>query len=96
MAAAPLAPGRLSKFAFDSGDVELRFYAPVKTNSQVPHDRDELYFVACGSGTYEREDGRVEFALGDVLFAAAGERHRFVDFSADLAVWVLFYWPRKA
>jgi uncharacterized protein YjlB len=33
----------------------------------------------------------VSCGAGDVLFAAAGEPHRFVDFSADFSVWVLFY-----
>jgi len=96
MAAAPLPPGRLSKLAFDAGEVELRFYAPVSADKQVPHDRDELYFVVVGSGMFERQGERVPFRPGDVLFAAAGEEHRFVDFSGDLAVWVLFYGLRRS
>jgi mannose-6-phosphate isomerase-like protein (cupin superfamily) len=96
MAAAPLPPDRLSKLAFDAGEVELRFYAPVSADKQVPHDRDELYFVVVGSGMFERQGERVPFRPGDVLFAAAGEEHRFVDFSGDLAVWVLFYGPRRS
>ena len=95
MAAVPLPPGRLSKLAFDTGDVELRFYAPGGVDNQVPHDRDELYFVARGTGIFERESERVAFGPGDVLFAAAGEHHRFVDFSSDLTVWVLFYGARR-
>lgn len=95
MAAAALPPGRLSKLAFDSGEVELRFYAPAGVDNQVPHDRDELYFVASGSGTFVRERERVPFAPGDVLFAAAGETHRFEDFSPDFATWVLFYGPAR-
>ncbi len=95
IAVAPLPPGRLSKLAFDAGEVELRFYAPVAVDKQVPHDRDELYFVVVGSGIFERHGERVPFGPGDVLFAAAGEEHRFVDFSGDLAVWVLFYGPPR-
>jgi mannose-6-phosphate isomerase-like protein (cupin superfamily) len=95
MAAAPMPPGRLSKLAFDTGDIELRFYAPAGADHQVPHDRDELYFVVRGEGTFQRESERVAFAPGDVLFAAAGEQHRFVDYRGDLAVWVLFYGPRQ-
>ena len=30
-----------------------------------------------------------------VLFAAAGDVHRFVEFSDDFATWVLFYGPVK-
>jgi mannose-6-phosphate isomerase-like protein (cupin superfamily) len=96
MAAAPLPPGRLSKLAFDTGEVELRLYAPVGVDNQVPHDRDELYFVVQGNGRFVRESEHVDFARGDVLFAAAGEHHRFVDFGGDLTLWVLFYGPRRA
>jgi mannose-6-phosphate isomerase-like protein (cupin superfamily) len=95
LAAAPLPPGRLSKQAFDTGEVELRYYSPHGQDSQVPHDRDELYFVASGSGVFERARELVPFAAGDVLFAAAGEAHRFVEFSPDFATWVLFYGAGK-
>jgi mannose-6-phosphate isomerase-like protein (cupin superfamily) len=95
MAAAPLPPGRLSKLAFDTGEAELRLYAPVGADNQVPHDRDEIYLVVHGSGTFVRESERVDFATGDVLFVAAGEQHRFVDFSGDLTLWVLFYGARR-
>jgi mannose-6-phosphate isomerase-like protein (cupin superfamily) len=95
VAAAPLPPGRLSRLAFDTGEIELRFYAPAGSDRQVPHDRDELYFVVSGTGTFVRGDERVAFAPGDVLFAAAGELHRFEGFSDGFAVWVLFYGPRK-
>lgn len=96
LAAAPLPPGRLSKLAFDTGEVELRLYAPAGADNQVRHDRDELYFVVHGNGTFVRESERVNFAPGDVLFAAAGEHHRFVDLSGELTLWVLFYGPRRA
>ena len=78
-----------------TGEVELRFYAPAGTDNQVPHDRDELYFVVHGNGTFERESERAQFTRGDVLFAAAGEHHRFTDFSPDLTLWVLFYGPKR-
>jgi mannose-6-phosphate isomerase-like protein (cupin superfamily) len=96
LAASPLSPGRLSKLAFDTGEVELRLYAPTGADNQVPHDRDELYFVVHGNGTFVRESERVDFAPGDVLFAAAGEHHQFADFSEELTLWVLFYGSRRA
>ena len=61
MAAAPPTPGRLSKLAFDTGEIELRFYAPQRVDNQVAHDRDELYFVVSGSGAYEHETERIPF-----------------------------------
>ena len=95
MAGAALTPGRLSKLAFETDEIELRFYAARQVDNQVPHDRDELYFVVAGSATFEREAERLPCGPGDVLFAAAGERHRFVDFSDDFAVWVVFYGTRR-
>jgi len=35
----------------------------------------------------------VAFAPGDMLFVPAKMEHRFEDFSADFATWVLFYGP---
>jgi len=39
------------------------------------------------------EERRHRFGANDVLFAKAGTRHRFENFSDDLAVWVMFYGP---
>ena len=91
----PLPPGRLSTQACATDDIELRYYAPRGSDTQQPHARDELYFVISGHGTFTRGAERVPFGPGDVLFAAAGEVHRFVDFTADFATWVLFYGPTR-
>lgn len=96
MAAQPLPDGRLSALAFDTGTIELRYYSPSSTDTQGPHTRDELYFVIAGRGTFLRGDVRVPFTMGDVLFAAAGEVHRFEDFTPDFATWVLFYGKAQA
>ena len=95
-AAVPLKDGRLSSLLFDADGIEIRYYAPRGEDRQVPHDRDEFYFVISGTGAFLRGAERVPFAPGDMIFAGAGEDHRFVDFSADFATWVLFYGPRKA
>jgi mannose-6-phosphate isomerase-like protein (cupin superfamily) len=92
---AALTPGRLSRLAFETSDIELRHYAPAGEDKQVPHDRDELYFVISGNGTFLRGNEQVAFGAGDVLYAAAGEIHRFIEFSADFSTWVVFYGPKK-
>ena len=61
----------------------------------MPHDRDELYFVIAGRGDLEVGDSRTHFEPGDALFVAAGQSHRFVDFSDDFAVWVVFWGSRR-
>ncbi len=91
--AAPLPAGRLSALMLTHGTLELRWYEPKGSDTQVPHTRDEIYIVASGSGYFVREAERVPFGPGDALFVAAHETHRFEDFSADFAVWVMFYGP---
>jgi mannose-6-phosphate isomerase-like protein (cupin superfamily) len=90
-----LPEGRLSAEIFRDGDLEIRFYAPPGHDPQVPHDRDELYIVASGSGHFRCGDRLTAVGPGDLLYAAAHEVHRFEDFSADFAVWVVFYGPQK-
>src|SRR5450631_2824752 len=62
---------------------------------QVPHQRDELYFVASGSGHYRVEETVTAVGPGDVLFCAAHVAHGFEDISEDFSVWVLFYGQQK-
>ncbi len=95
-AALPLPGGRLSSLLLEADGIEVRHYAPKGTDPQTPHDRDELYFVAAGTATFERGAQKVPCTVGDMLFAAAGESHRFSGLSEDFAVWVVFYGPRKA
>jgi mannose-6-phosphate isomerase-like protein (cupin superfamily) len=78
---------------FEHGTLKLEVYAPRGHDPQQPHDRDELYVVVAGSGSFVAGDDRVRFAPGDALFVPAGETHRFEDFTDDLVVWVVFYGP---
>jgi mannose-6-phosphate isomerase-like protein (cupin superfamily) len=91
--ALPLPADRRSAEVFRDGDLEIRFYAPSGTDPQTPHDRDELYIVAAGSGYFRVGESLSRVGPGDLLFAAAHEVHRFEDFSADFGVWVVFYGP---
>jgi mannose-6-phosphate isomerase-like protein (cupin superfamily) len=86
-------PGRLSALLLRHGSMELRWYAPKKTDPQTPHDRDEVYVVIAGRGWFVRGDQRVMFRAGDALFVPANQVHRFEDFTLDLALWVIFYGP---
>lgn len=78
---------------YEHGSMLLKLFAPRGHDSQPPHTRDELYFVAKGSGWFVNGEKRHRFATGDALFVAAGVTHRFEDFSDDLTVWVVFYGP---
>ena len=78
---------------FVHGSLKLMLYTPVGVDNQIPHDRDEVYFVARGSGQFQLGDSRFAFGPGDVIFVPAGAEHRFVEFTDDLATWVMFYGP---
>jgi len=80
---------------FAHGSLLVKYYAPLGTDAQTPHTRDEIYVVAQGRGLFFDGSWRRAFAPGDLLFAAAGVTHRFEDFSADFGVWVMFYGPEN-
>jgi len=90
-AAAPLPEGRRSAEILRHGSLEVRWYAPKGTDPQTPHDRDEIYIVASGSGIFVRGAERVAFGPSDMLFVRAGMAHRFEAFSDDFATWVVFW-----
>lgn len=89
----PTPDGRHFAPAFEHGTLEVELYEPRGRDEQTPHRRDEVYVVARGSGWFVCGAARERFEAGDLLFAAAGEVHRFEDFTGDLSVWVLFYGP---
>jgi mannose-6-phosphate isomerase-like protein (cupin superfamily) len=78
---------------FEHGSLLAEVYAPRGSDPQKPHTRDELYIVVEGGGDFMTAKGRQTFGPGDLLFAPAGEEHRFENFSDDLTVWVIFYGP---
>lgn len=89
----PITPGLRSVQVFSHGTCKVRYYAPQGVDAQTPHEQDEIYVVASGSGWFQNGDDRHPFQTGDVIFAPAGRDHRFVDFSDDFATWVVFYGP---
>jgi mannose-6-phosphate isomerase-like protein (cupin superfamily) len=101
LALLPTPDGKRSAAVFEHGTLQVKLYAPRGSDPQSPHTRDEVYVVARGEGWFvigERsgepsKERRHRFAANDVLFAPAGTRHRFENFSDDLAVWVMFYGP---
>jgi mannose-6-phosphate isomerase-like protein (cupin superfamily) len=62
-------------------------------DDQSPHTEDEIYVVMSGRGTFEAAGQRIEASAGTVLYVPAGEGHRFVDATEDLAVLVVFAPP---
>ena len=79
--------------AFEHGTMSLEFYAPVGSDPQQPHTRDEIYIVQSGSSRFVLEGETMSLAAGDAVFVPAGANHRFEDFSADFGTWVIFWGP---
>lgn len=92
-ARAPVREGRRSAELLRHGSLEVRYYAPTGTDPQAPHDRDEVYVIASGTGSFRRGEEIVSFSPGDLLFVPAKMEHRFENFSGGFATWVFFYGP---
>ena len=78
---------------FRHGSLVVELYAPRGNDQQHPHSRDEIYVIASGSGRFLLKGTEGAFGAGDILFVAAGEEHRFVEFTDNFATWVFFYGP---
>jgi mannose-6-phosphate isomerase-like protein (cupin superfamily) len=91
--AIPTKDGKPFALLFRHGTLDLEIFSPKNVDTQKPHSRDELYMVVTGRGWFAHQGRRISCSPGDVLFAAAGEVHRFEDFSEDFVVWVVFYGP---
>jgi len=76
------------------GSMRIGVYAPRGRDEQAPHEQDELYIVASGSGSFVKDGERRPFAPGDAIFVEAHARHRFEDFSDDFSTWVIFWGPK--
>ena len=78
---------------FEHGSMTLEYYAPVGSDPQGPHKRDEIYIVQSGTSRFLLEDQTISLAAGDAVFVPAGAVHRFEDFSSDFGAWVIFWGP---
>ena len=91
--ATPVPAGERSALLMQHGSMHVHLYAPRARDDQQPHDQDEVYVIASGSGWFVNGDHRHRFGTGDVLFVPAGRIHRFEELSADFSTWVVFYGP---
>ena len=91
--AIPGPPGVHSASFLQRGTLNLKLSLPVVPNQQTPHTQDEIYIVVRGRGVLVHNGERDSFEEGDLMFIAAQTERHFEDFTADLAVWVVFYGP---
>ena len=90
----PPPAGNLAVPVFSHGTLVAELYTPAGHDPQTPHERDEVYVVARGTGTFFDGVDRCPIENGSFLFVSAGQIHRFEDVSEDFAVWVFFYGPK--
>ena len=60
------------------------------TDSQGPHELDEVYYVVSGRSRFVAAEEELDTAAGSILFVQAGVEHRFFDIEEDLVVLVFF------
>ena len=89
----PPPPGNQAIPIFRHGSLEVEMYAPIRTDHQKPHERDEVYVVARGTALFFNGREQREVLPGSFIFVPAKQQHRFESMSPDFAVWVLFYGP---
>lgn len=80
--------------ALAHGSMSVEVYAPRGHDPQTPHEQDELYFIHSGQGEFVLDGVRHPFAPGTVFFVPARVEHRFENFTADFATWVVFWGPQ--
>lgn len=85
----PAAPALPFTEVLRHGTLRAGLYVPRPVDDQAPHDRDQVYVVMHGFGSFVRADETVAFEPGDLIFVPAGTAHRFADFTDDLVVWVV-------
>ena len=91
----PPPAGNLAVPIFAHGTLAVELYTPPgHDDPQKPHERDEIYVVARGTGLFFDGTHRRAVGPGTFIFVAAGQVHRFEEFSPDFAVWVFFYGPQ--
>lgn len=86
--------GKRFHYPIRHGSMRVGVYAPKAPHDpQTPHDQDELYIVISGQGTFVKGSERRPFGPGDLIFVEAGVPHRFEEFDATFATWVVFWGP---
>lgn len=89
----PAPSGSLAIPVFSHGSMDAELYIPKGNDPQTPHERDEIYVVAKGSAQFFDGQEIIEVKKGSFIFVPAGTEHRFLNFTEEFAVWVVFYGP---
>ena len=61
-----------------------------ETDTQNPHEEDEVYYVLSGRGKLNVEKEMLSAVPGSILFVEAHVNHKFVEIEEDLTLLVFF------
>lgn len=75
--------------------VGLYRLAAGETDTQTPHEEDEIYHVLSGRARLEAAGHAHPVESGSLAYVAKRVEHRFVDITEDLEVLVLFAPPES-
>ncbi len=78
---------------FSNHSISVELYKPINEDQQKPHERDEVYIIASGSGNFYLEEIKYEFEANDFFFVPTGKVYRFEEFTNDFLTWVIFLNP---
>ena len=85
--------GEHAVLVFRRGPLDVALSLPLHPSQQMPHVRDEIYFIVRGRGVLLHDGKRDRFESGDLLFVAAGIEHQIEEISENFAMWRVFYGP---
>jgi mannose-6-phosphate isomerase-like protein (cupin superfamily) len=80
--------------AFNNGDCLIEYWTPRDADDQKTHDRDEVYVLTGGESDFILGDEQRAVKSGDIIFVPAGMPRCFINFSNDLAMWIVFFAKR--
>jgi len=74
------------------GTMSLGLYVlpAAATDTQSPHEEDEIYYVVSGRGAVDVAGEQRPVQAGSIVFVAKEVEHRFVDIEEDLSILVFF------
>src|SRR3989454_8769017 len=81
----PTPDGKRSATVFEHGSLQVKLYAPRRSDPQSPHVRDEIYVVARGEGWFVNGGRRHRVGPQRGLFAQTRVVDRLEDFFHDFA-----------
>ncbi len=89
LAQTPGADGRRFGELLRQRSLSVEVFSP--REPYTPPAGDLVYMVVQGSGELRLNHNHISFGVGDFIFVSSGSMHRFLRYSDDVVIWVIFY-----